>query len=313
MVKYLFQRVVAMVLSLFCLATIAFFLMHSIPGGPFTREKPLPKAVLAALNEKFHLDDPLMTQYLDYMKGVVQGDFGPSFKHPNVMVIDRIKEGLPYTAKIGLISIFFSLVIGIPLGILAALKQNKAADRISMIIATLGVTIPSFIVATLLIYVFAVQLGWFNARSGQMTNWKEVFLPVLALSGYGLAFITRLTRSSMLDVIQQDYIRTARAKGISEGKVIFKHGLKNAVLPVVSFIGPLIAFQLVGSFIVERLFSIPGIGRYFTESISNRDYTMIMGTTIFYGILMIVLGFVVEIAYGFLDPRIKFGSVKEAA
>lgn len=292
-----------MFITMVMIITITFFLMHAIPGGPFTREKPLPPAVIEALNKKYHLDDPLSKQYFDYMKNVAQGDLGPSFQRVGVTVNELIESGFPATAKIGGAAIGLVIMLGIPIGIISALKQNKWQDRVVMIMATLGVTIPSFVMGTLIVYIFSAKLGWLPSNG--LSTPKHVIGPMIALGGFSLAFVARLTRSSMLEVLQQDYIRTARAKGLSEFKVIGKHALKNALIPVVSYLGPTIAALLTGSFVIEKIFAIPGIGKHFVESIGNRDYTVIMGITIFYAMFLIIMVLVVDVLYGFIDPRIK--------
>lgn len=316
MTNYILQRAIAMILTLFAISTITFFLMHAIPGGPFTREKPLEAQIVAALNEKYHLDDPLFKQYTDYMGDLLRGDLGPSFKFRGRTVNQLISGGFPITARIGLLSVLVTVLLSIPMGIISALKQNKWEDYSTMFIATLGVTVPSFVLASLLIYVFCVKLGWFpviwSTDAAGWLKYSQYILPMLALSGYSISFITRLMRASMLDVIGQDYIRTARAKGLSEFRVIMEHALKNAVLPVVTYLGPMIAGVVTGSFVIEKMFTIPGIGYQYVDSIGNRDYTMIMGSTIFYAAILIVLNFVVDIIYGFIDPRIKLGNIKEA-
>jgi len=294
-----------MLITLFLVITITFFLMHAIPGGPFTREKPLPPAVIEALEAKYKLDQPLWKQYLDYLKGVVTFDLGPSFQRVGVTVNQLIKEGFPASAKIGSGAVLLVIVLGIPLGIISALKQNKWQDQVVMIIATLGVTIPGFVMATLIIYFFSSKLGWLPSHG--LTTWKHMIGPVIALGGFSLSFVARLTRSSMLEVLQQDYIRTARAKGLSEFVVVAKHALKNALIPVVTYIGPMIAGILTGSFVIERIFAIPGIGKHFVESVGNRDYTVLMGITIFYAAFLILMILIVDILYGFIDPRIKVG------
>jgi len=292
-----------MVVTLLVIITITFVMMHAIPGGPFTREKQLPDAVLAALNAKYHLDDPLWKQYVDYVKGVLSFNLGPSFQRAGVTVNQLIKEGFPATLKIGLTSVLVIIVVGIPLGIVSALKQNKWQDGLVMFIATLGVTIPSFVMATGIIYIFSAK---FNVLpSNGLTSWKHMIGPVIALSGFSLSFVARLTRSSMLEVLQQDYIRTARAKGLSNNKVIYKHALKNALIPVVTYLGPMIATLLTGSFVIEKVFAIPGMGKHFVESVGNRDYTVLMGITIFYALFLIVMVLLVDILYSFIDPRIK--------
>lgn len=301
--KFLLNRLVTIFVTLWLIVTLTFALMHAIPGGPFTREKPLPPAVIEALNKKYHLDDPLFKQYTDYLKEVAQLQLGPSFQRVGVTVNDLIREGFPVTAKVGAGSIVIVIVFGIILGIISALKQNKWQDYVVMVIATLGVTIPSFVLATFIIYFFSAKLGWLPSNG--IGTWKHYIGPCIALAGFSLAFVARLTRSSMLEVLQQDYIRTARAKGLSEGKVIFKHALKNALIPVVTYLGPMIATLLTGSFVIERIFAIPGMGKHFVESVGNRDYTVMLGMTIFYAIFLVIMVFIVDVLYVFIDPRIK--------
>jgi len=278
-------------------------MMHSIPGGPFTRERPVPDEILRALNEKYNLDDPKIVQYFNYMKGLVTFDLGPSYSKIGTSVNEMIESGFPVSAKIGLMATLLIIVIGIPFGIISALKQNQTIDYVVMVIATLGITVPSFVIATLFIYFFAGKLGWVPTFG--LSTPASYVGPVLALAGYSLSFVTRLTRSSMLEVMRQDYIRTARANGLKEFSVIYKHAIKNALIPVVTYIGPMIAAILTGSFVIEKIFAIPGIGRHFVESVSNRDYTTIMGITVFYAFFYLIMIFLVDIAYSLLDPRIK--------
>lgn len=302
--NYFARRVVASIFTILLITTITFFMMHSIPGGPFTRERPVPDAILASLNEKYHLDDPLIVQYLDYMKGLIKFDLGPSFSKVGVSVNELIAGGFPTSAKIGGLAVLIILLLGIPFGIISALRQNKPLDYITMIAATLGVTVPSFVVATLYIYFFAGKLRLVPTFG--LGSWKSYIGPVIALCGYSLAFVTRLTRSSMLEVLRQDYIRTARANGIREFKVMAKHAIKNALIPVVTYVGPMIASILTGSFVVESIFALPGLGGYFVESITNRDYTTIMGVTAFFAAFYIIMVLLVDIAYAVIDPRIQF-------
>jgi len=278
-------------------------MMHSIPGGPFTRERPVPDEILRALNEKYNLDDPKIVQYFNYMKGLVTFDLGPSYSKIGTSVNEMIESGFPVSAKIGLIATLLIVVLGIPFGIISALKQNQTIDYVVMVLATLGITVPSFVIATLFIYFFAGKLGWVPTFG--LSTPASYVGPVLALAGYSLSFVTRLTRSSMLEVMRQDYIRTARANGLKEFSVIYKHAIKNALIPVVTYIGPMIAAILTGSFVIEKIFAIPGIGRHFVESVSNRDYTTIMGITVFYAFFYLIMIFLVDIAYSLLDPRIK--------
>ncbi len=303
--KYIIRRLISMIITLVFVASITFFLMHAVPGGPFQSEKALPEAVIQALNEKYHLDDPLWKQYLDYMKGVFTFQLGPSFKRVGTTVNDLIIAGFPYSAKLGFFATLAIVALGIPAGIISALKTNKWEDYLVTVLATLGVAVPSFVLGALFIYIFSSKLGWLPSFG--LTSWKHYIGPVIALSGFSLAFVARLTRSSVLEVMQQDYIRTARAKGLPEIVVIIKHALKNALIPVVTYLGPMIAAMMTGSFIVEKIFAIPGMGKYFVESVSSRDYTVLMGTTIFYAAFSITMIFLVDIAYGFIDPRIKLG------
>lgn len=305
---YYAKRIFSALITLLIIMTLTFVMMHSIPGGPFTRERPVPDEILKTLNEKYNLDAPIYEQYFDYVKGVVTFDLGPSYSKIGTTVNDLIISGFPASARIGLYATILIVLFGIPLGIISALKQNKPIDYLVMFMATLGVTVPSFVMATLIIYFFAGKLG--ILPSFGITSPLGYIGPVLALSGYSLSFVARLTRSSMLEVLRQDYIRTARANGLSEFKVIYKHAIKNALIPVVTYIGPMIAAILTGSFVIEKIFAVPGMGRYFVESVGNRDYTTITGITVFYAAFYITMVLLVDIAYGFIDPRIKLGKEK---
>ncbi len=297
-----------MLITIILITTLTFTMMHSIPGGPFTRERPVPDEILRALNAKYNLDDPLPVQYLNYMKGLITFDLGPSYSKIGTSVNDLIESGFPASAKIGLMATVIIVAIGIPLGVISALKQNKPIDYAVMFLATLGITVPSFVVATVIIYFFAGKLGWIPSFG--INDPKGYIGPVIALAGYSLSFVTRLTRSSMLEVLRQDYIRTARANGIKEFSVIMRHAMKNALIPVVTYVGPMIAAILTGSFVIEKIFAIPGIGRHFVESVSNRDYTTIMGITVFYAVFYLIMVFLVDVAYTLIDPRIKFREEK---
>jgi oligopeptide transport system permease protein len=282
--------------------------MHSIPGGPFTAEKKLPEAVLKNITERYHLNDPLWKQYTDYLANVVRGDLGPSFKYESRTVNDIIAESFPVSAELGTAAVLIAVIVGIPAGIIAALRQNRWPDYLAMFGATIGISVPNFILATLFIYVFALKLGLFPAAMWDGPEY--VVLPALALAAFPTAFIARLMRSSMLEVMNQDFIRTARAKGLPGIVIIYRHALKNAMMPVVTYLGPLIAAIFTGSFVVESIFAIPGLGRHFVTSIYNRDYTVILGITIFYSALLVFLNFLVDIAYAWLDPRIKLDDRK---
>jgi len=277
--------------------------MKALPGGPFTREKQLPPEIEAAIIEKYHLNDPLIVQFKDYFLGVLKGDLGPSYKQKGETVVGLLKLSFPISAKLGLVTASFVLLVGVPLGIISALKQNRWEDYIVTVMATIGVAVPAFVIGALLRYVFTNQLGWLPATG--LDTPDAYIMPVLSLAGFSLAFISRLARSSMLEVLRQDYIRTARAKGLSEIVVIGKHALKNALLPVITYMGPMIAAVMTGSFVVESLFGIPGMGGYFVSSVQSRDYTMILGTVILYALLYVVMILIVDILYVYIDPRIK--------
>lgn len=264
--------------------------------------------VLHSIEERYKLNDPLYKQYGDYLCNLVQGDLGPSFKYPGRSVNDIIKDGFPVSFKLGIEAILIAIIIGIPAGILAGVKKDKWQDRAVNFFTTLGVAVPSFVVAALLIYVLSTKLHLLPAA--MWNGWRYEIMPALALSGMPMSFIARLTRSSMLDILSQDYIKTARAKGLSWSKVLIKHALPNSLIPVVTYLGPMTASILTGSFVIETIFAIPGLGQYFVTSIYNRDYTVILGVTIFYSVIVIVLNMVVDLLYPLLDPRIKIGEEK---
>lgn len=272
------------------------------------QKKSLPPYVLHSIEERYKLNDPLYKQYGDYLCNLVQGDLGPSFKYPGRSVNDIIKDGFPVSFKLGIEAILIAIIIGIPAGILAGVKKDKWQDRAVNFFTTLGVAVPSFVVAALLIYVLSTKLHLLPAA--MWNGWRYEIMPALALSGMPMSFIARLTRSSMLDILSQDYIKTARAKGLSWSKVLIKHALPNSLIPVVTYLGPMTASILTGSFVIETIFAIPGLGQYFVTSIYNRDYTVILGVTIFYSVIVIVLNMVVDLLYPLLDPRIKIGEEK---
>lgn len=303
MAKYIIKRVILAAVTIFIVATITFFLMNLVPGGPFVAEKSISAQAQAALKEKFGLDKPLIVQYKNYMLSIMHGDFGLSLKQRGRTVAEVISTRFPVSAKLGGISVLSALVVGIPLGSIAAMNRGKWLDNVIIVIASCGAAFPSFIICTVGMYVFGVYLGWLPTMG--LSAPINYILPVFALSFYPMAYITRLMRSSMLDVVGQDYMRTARAKGFSQMSCLFKQALRNAILPVITYLGPLLAYTLTGSFIVEKIFVIPGLGGQFVSSILNRDYTVIMGTTIFLATLIIVLNTLVDIAYKFVDPRIQ--------
>lgn len=302
--KYIVKRFGMSILTLFVLICLTFAMMHAIPGGPFTSERNVTEAVQAALNEKYHLDDPVIVQFGNYIKDLIHGDLGISYQYQGKSVNDFIREGFPVSGKLGLIAIIFVLLTSIPMGIVAALKNGRWQDMVVMTLATLGVTIPSFVIATMLMYIFAFQLGWFPVFG--VASWKSYILPMIALGGYSLSFLAHLMRSSLLEVMGQDYIRTARAKGISEFRTVTVHALRNALIPVVTVLGPMVANLVTGSFVIESIFAMPGLGVHYVTSINNRDYTTIMGVTIFYATFLIAIVFIVDLFYCLIDPRIKY-------
>jgi len=277
-------------------------MLRAIPGGPFTREKPLPEATRERLEEAYGLNEPLWKQYFMYMGNLLKGDLGPSFRKPQYTVNELLSTGIPQTAKVGGLAVVLIVTLGIPLGVVSALKSNSTIDYGVMVLATIGITVPSFVIGSLFI-LLAQNIEWIPV--GGLDKPISFVGPVVALSGYSLAFVTRLTRSSMLEVLRQDYIRTARANGLSEFKVIFKHALKNGLIPVITYIGPMVAALMTGSFVVERIFVINGIGRFFTDSIGARDYTLVIGVTIFYAAFYIIMVFLVDLIYSLVDPRIR--------
>lgn len=304
MLYYILKRILLAILTIWIVITVTFFVMHAVPGGPFIGEKAISKEAQAALEAKYGLDKPLFEQYTTYLKDIItRFDFGPSLKQRGRQVIDIIIDGMKTSAKLGLIAAFGAAIIGIVLGSIAALRRNKIIDKVIMVITTAFVSMPSFIMGSLLLIVFAVKLKWLPANGSTAAG---LVLPIITLGLYPMAYITRLTRSSMLDVLGQDYIRTARAKGVSRRKIIFGHALKNSLIPVITYFGPMLAFIVTGSMVVEQIFAVPGIGRQFVSSITNRDYTMIMGTTIFLASLIVIMNLITDLLYKVVDPRIDY-------
>ena len=298
---YIVKRLLLALFTVFLIITITFFVMRAIPGGPFLSEKSPSPEVMAAMEAKYGLDKPIMEQYVTYLKDLLHGDFGPSIKNRGRQVIDLIMEGFAVSAKNGLMAAAVAIVLGLVLGATAAVFHNKWVDKTIMVLSTAFVAMPSFVVATILLLLFCITLPIFPAN-GNVSG--GLVLPIISLALYPMSYITRLTRSSMLDVLGQDYIRTARAKGVSNIKVIFKHSLKNAVTPVITYVGPMIAYILTGSLVVEKVFAVPGLGDFFFSSITNRDYPMVMGTTIFLATLMVIMTLLSDICYKIFDPRV---------
>ena len=300
---YILKRVGLAVLTVWVVITVTFFVMRAVPGGPFVGEKAASPAVEAALKAKYGLDKPLSEQYFTYLKDIVTDlDFGPSLKQRGRDVIDIIGEGLKVSAKLGVIAAGIALVIGVILGAVAALKRNSFIDRVIMVITTAFVSMPSLIMGSLLLIIFAVWMSLLPANGDAAGG---LILPIFTLSLSPMAHITRLTRSSMLDVLGQDYIRTAKAKGVSGKNIIFKHALKNSLIPVITYFGPMLAYIVTGSLVVEQIFAVPGIGRAFVNSITGRDYPLIMGTTIVLATLIVVMNLLSDILYKIVDPRIN--------
>ncbi len=296
-----------MAVSLFMVVSLTFFLIHTIPGDPFADEEVIHEEILKALKHHYGLDKPLHVQYVQYFKNLLHGNLGLSFKYQGRTANDIIGQGFPISLTLGLEALFIAIPLGILLGSVAAVSRGRWRDGVTMIIAVIGISVPSFILATLLQYLFAMQLDWFPvARWGSVS---QSILPALALAALPTAMIARLTRSSMVEVLQQDYILTAKAKGLSSFQLIFKHALRNALLPVVTYLGPLSANVLTGSFVVEKIFGIPGLGQWFVLSVANRDYTLIMSLTIFYSAILMVSVFIVDLVYSLMDPRIKCTSL----
>ncbi|MED1722853.1 ABC transporter permease [Brevibacillus parabrevis] len=304
MLSFVFRRFISMIVTLWLIITVTFFLMHAVPGSPFEKEgKALNETVAQNLNAYYNLDKPLFVQYGLYLQKLVQFDLGPSTANSADTVNKMIARGFPVSFQLGLIAVLFAIISGVGLGVIAALRHNRLIDYAAMIIAVLGISIPSFVIAPLLIKYLAVE--WKLLPTATWGSWQHVVMPALALAFGPIAIIARLTRTNMLEVLTQEYIETAKAKGLKPATIVIKHALRNAILPVVTLLGALIANVLTGSFVIEKIFAIPGMGKYFVAGIINRDYSVIMGTTVFYSALLIFLMFVVDVLYGIIDPRIK--------
>jgi oligopeptide transport system permease protein len=305
MLKYILKRLVSSIITIWFVITVTFFLMRAIPGGPFTSDRKLPLSVEQNLDAKYGLNKPLSVQYETYLVNLVHGDLGESMTTIGLTVNQVIAESFPYSLSVGVCAILFSLLVGLILGIIAALQQGKFWDNFCMIISTMGVAVPSMILAPVLIYVFAVKFEILPAVG--LDTPLNYIMPSIALGSYYMAFIARLVRSSLVEVVRQDYIRVARAKGLSKSKIVIKHALRNSLIPLITYLGPITAGVLTGSFVIETVFGIPGIGREFVQSISNRDYTTTLGVTVFFCVFLIVANFIVDLLYVVVDPRIKLG------
>ena len=300
--KYIIKRILLALFTILLICIITFALMNAIPGGPFNKEKALSEATIAALNARYNLDKPLPVQFFLYMKNLLHGDFGVSLKNGRE-IKDIIGESFPVSCRLGLSAVIVALILGTIFGSLAALMRNKWPDRVIIFFSTLFTAVPSFVLATLLLLIFSIKLGWIPVWSAESTNY---LLPVIALAAYPMAYTTRLAKTSMLDALSQDYIRTAKAKGVSKYKIIFKHALRNSLLPIITYAGPEIAYIITGSMVVETVFTVGGIGSKFVSAITNRDYTMIMATTIFLATLMVTANVICDLLYKVVDPRIKY-------
>ena len=306
MIRYAFLRLLQAVPVLLIVATVTFGLLRFLPGGPFDREKTLPPEILKNIAARYHLDEPVAVQYLRYLAGIARGDLGPSYKYVGRDVVDVLGDALPVSLQLGATALVFGLFFGVPLGLSAAVRHGQAFDRVTMILAILGVSIPGFVLGAGLILGVGLRLDWLPAAlwDGPM----YAILPALTLAALPAAYIAQLTRSSVLEVIELDYVRTARAKGLSEARVHWRHVLRNALLAVVTYFGPLMATLLTGSFVVEKIFAVPGIGRFFVTAVTNRDYPLVLGVTLLYAALVVLANLLVDLLYARLDPRIRLGA-----
>ncbi len=305
MLGYILRRVAGFLPVLLVIVSLSFFMMRLAPGGPFDQERVLPEQVRANIEARYHLDAPLWRQYFRYLGEVAQGDLGPSFRYPDRSVNELLALGFPVSLTLGVCGLGVALSLGGVAGVLAGLRRNSAVDYLTMSFALGGVSIPNFVLGPILMLVFALGLGWLPVAG--WGSWRHLVLPSVTLGTFYAAYVARLTRAGMLDVIGQDYIRTARAKGLREAAVVLRHALPGAVLPVVTYLGPASAAILTGSVVVETIFSIPGIGRYFVGSALNRDYTMVLGTVVFYSVFLLAFNLVVDVLYAYLDPRVQVG------
>ena len=303
MLKYFFKRLLHGIPVLIVVATLTFIIMRLVPGGPFDEEKKLPPEILANIQAKYHLDQPVITQYLLYLKQLAQGDLGPSYKYIGRDVTDIISDTFPVSITLGLLAMLIVVGVGVPMGVWSAYRQNSIVDQICVFFATLGISVPSFVLGTILVWLMSHKLHWFPPALWEGP--RHMILPALALGAPFSGYIARLTRSAVLEVLASDYIRTARAKGLTESVILLKHTLKNSIYPIVSVVGPLIAGLVTGSFVIEFIFSIPGMGSFFITAVTNRDYPLIMGVTLVYAVLIVLANILVDIIYMWLDPRVK--------
>ena len=304
MIRFVLRRVLISIPVIFLVATTTFFIMRLAPGGPFMSERAIPPGIQANLQAKYGLDQPLWVQYGRYLRNLLHFDLGPSYKYPERTVNDIVAEGFPVSLQLGLAAMLFALLVGIPAGVVAAVKHRGLVDRLTMAVIFFGISVPTFVIGPLLIFVFSLVLYWFPP--GLWGSPEQLVLPAITLGLPYSVYIARLTRTEMVEVLEQDYIRTARAEGVGEFRVLWKHALNGSLLPVVSFLGPAVADLVTGSIVVEKIFAIPGLGRYFVDSAFSRDYTVVLGTVLFYAVLLILANLVVDVAYRVLDPRIEY-------
>jgi oligopeptide transport system permease protein len=304
--RFAVRRLIGAIPTLLLIVTISFFLMRLAPGGPFDKERTVPAEIEARLQHAYHLDDPLPLQFLRYLGNLARGDFGPSFQYKDFSVTELIWGGFPTSLELGSLAMILAFVIGVGIGAVAALGQNSGTDYAAMGLAMTGIVVPNFVLAPLLTLIFGLWLSWLPVGGWNNGDLAHLVLPVAALCLYQIGFIARLTRGSMIEILRTNYVRTARAKGLPERVAVIRHALKPAMLPVVSYLGPAVINTITGSVIIEQIFGIPGIGRYFVQAALNRDYTLVMGVTVFYGVLIILANLAVDLVYGLLDPRIRY-------
>jgi oligopeptide transport system permease protein len=306
LLRYSLRRLLSAIPTLLVLIVLAFFMMRLAPGGPFDQERALPAEIEANLRATYHLDDPLYMQFGRYLGNLLRGDFGPSFQYRDFTVTELIATGFPISLRLGASAILLALVIGVTAGSIAALRQNRTTDHAVMTVSMTGISIPNFVMAPILILVFAIYLGWLPAGGWGGGELRNMVLPVISLALPQIAYVSRLTRGSMIEVLRSNFIRTAKAQGLSTRAIVLKHALKPALLPVVSYLGPATAAVITGSVVIEQIFGVPGIGRFFVQGALNRDYTLVMGVVVFYGMLIIAFNFLVDLAYAWLDPKVKY-------
>lgn len=306
MLRYALTRFLGAIPTLLILITIAFFMIRAAPGGPFDAEKALPAEIEANLRAAYHLDEPLIQQFGRYVWNLARGDFGPSFQYKDYSVTELIAAGFPVSLRLGGSAMLLALLIGVTAGTIAALRQNSRTDHVVMAVSMTGISIPNFVMAPLLILLFAVMLGWLPAGGIGDGGLRHMLLPVISLALPQVAYISRLTRGSMIEVLRSNFVRTARAQGLPERTVILRHALKPALLPVISYLGPATAAVITGSVVIEQIFGVPGLGRYFVQGALNRDYTLVMGVVVFYGALIILFNLLVDLVYAWLDPKVKY-------